>query len=933
MLTKQERPGADGFWFGLLVLAVGVAIGLLARPERWFAEAPEGGAVARRAELERFLRPAAGEAPAADNDLATLELTIPEGSARALQEARDRAMARGVIIQEEGDVVPASVRLVEREGGGGEPLAAELRLKGDWLDHVNTDQWSLRIQLDEGRCLGMRTFSIQAPKTRGYLWEWLALTAGRREGLLAPRCTFVNVVINGNPNGVYYLEEHFAKELLESQGRREGPIVLWDESTFWTSLLESHGVGVRSGRIPPPSTSASARSESVAPVRAYGEKRLESIESLRRTLYDALEEMRALRTLSLAKQPLADRIEVLQELSRLRGRTLEDLVDVDRLACAHALMSLLQVRHALAWHNLRFYHNPVLDRLEPILFDNMAHQPSERVPVPFRAAGMVRELLQSRRYYDGVFRYMGELCEPAWLEGLFEEVEPELRRFEAALVAEGSLPPAYRVDAMKQRLRAQQGYLHQILYPADPLNVEAFYEVDGDDALVSGTLEVQAWATTQTPVVVEGFRFANGGFVRALPHVSAGRAGCGATPDEGVTLPYDGSTVTFRFPIDERLANLESAREIKRAIRERTDASAGLDFDVSIVFRPIAAEESREELLRFRRFDPAWAAEAGRPEPPGVEEALERYPFLERSLETGDLRIRAGTWDVAGDLLVPRGQALWIEQGTVLRFEEGAVLLSEAPLRFDGRPDAPIVLEPAEDAASWSGVVVLGAVERSRWRHVVVRSTDAVARSGWVLTGGVTFYRSSVSMADCSFEDSRAEDALNVFGSDLSLERVAFSGCDSDAFDGDFVTGTLTACTFADGRADGADVSGSDVELIDCRFSDLDDKAISVGERSRARVRGGSIERVGLGVVSKDASQVIVERTSIRDAASYALAAYVKKPEFGPGTLAASDVEIGGSGLGDALAQTGCTLEIDGRPVETQELDVDRLYREGVLGR
>ena len=209
-----------------------------------------------------------------------------------------------------------------------------------------------------------------------------------------------------------------------------------------------------------------------------------------------------------------------------------------------------------------------------------------------------------------------------------------------------------------------------------------------------------------------------------------------------------------------------------------------------------------------------------------------------------------------------------IEQGTVLRFEEGAVLLSEAPLRFDGRPDNRIVLEPAAGAAGWRGVVVLNAAGRSRWRHVVVRNTDAVARSGWVLTGGVTFYHSPVSMADCSFEGTRAEDALNVFGTDLSLERVTFSGCASDAFDGDFVTGTLTACTFTDGRADGVDVSGSDVEIVDCRFLDLDDKAISVGEQSRVRVRGGSIERVGLGIAAKDGSEVDVEATSIRGMAA-----------------------------------------------------------------
>ena len=61
----------------------------------------------------------------------------------------------------------------------------------------------------------MRTFSIQAPQTVGLLWEWLMLAALRRENVLAARSTFVNVIINGNDAGVYFLMEHFGKELLE----------------------------------------------------------------------------------------------------------------------------------------------------------------------------------------------------------------------------------------------------------------------------------------------------------------------------------------------------------------------------------------------------------------------------------------------------------------------------------------------------------------------------------------------------------------------------------------------------------------------------------------------------------------------------------------------------------------------------------------------
>jgi hypothetical protein len=929
MFTKKEAPGADGFWLGLVILAVGIAIGWLARPERWFdrgGDAFEAGEIPP-AELHPYLVPVADPEAVPDNGLATLGVHLPPASAAVLQEVRDRAMERGLIVQEEGDTVPAEIEL------GDQRLAAEVRIKGDWTDHVKTDKWSLRIGLEDGKLLGMRTFSIQAPETRGKLWEWFVLAAARREGVLAPRATFVNVTVNGNPAGVYYLEEHFSKEMLEAQGRREGPIVLWDESTHWSTRLQSHMVGDAAGRMRPPQPlhgMDAANAES----RAFGEKRLGEIESLSRTLYASLEKMRDLRALLTKKEDLQDRAWLLQELVDLQSDSVEEIVNVEMLSRAHALLSLFQIRHALSWHNMRFYHDPVLDRLEPVMFDNMAHNPSARLPVMFRSSGLAREFSRCRPYYDGVFAELGRLCHPEWLDELFDALEPDLARFEAALAAEETLKPDETVAGMKQRLRAQQGFLRRILYPSDPINVEAFYEVDdSSDALVSGVLEVLVWATSQSPTAVEGFRFSDGGFVPAAPHALEGMNVFTRNADGSVVLPYDGSTVTFRFPLDERLANLASARELKQAVRERATPPASLDLDVAIVFRSVAATETTDELLRFRAFERRWLEEGGRPEPPSLTEALERHPFLRPASETGALVVRPGTWDVDGDLVLPTGTALVASAGTTLRFGEDAVLLTDAPLRLRGTAEAPVVLEPVAGAYRWRGIAVLGAPARSTWEHVVVRNTDAVARKGWVVTGGITFYHSPVTMLDCRIEGTLAEDGLNVFGCDFRMERVTFSGCASDSLDGDFVTGSVRACEFLDGAADGVDFSGSDVHVVECLFRDLGDKAISLGEDTTARIVGGLAERVSIGVAAKDRSDVTVQGLTVRDARNYALTAFVKKPEFGPSRLVAERVTITGSGLGDVLAQTGCTLTIEGEAVATQELDVAELYRQGILGR
>ncbi len=918
MLTKRERTRET--WIGLGILAVGIAIGALARPARWF------GSQDTRAPREPFpaLVPVAGETPP-DNGLDTLELVIPESSVAVLERVRAAALERGTIVQAEEDTVPAELIAEGRR----QPV--ELRIKGDWTDHVEGERWSYRIRLSAGSFLGMREFSIQAPKTRGYLWEWLVHASARREGVLAPRSTFLNVVQNGHALGVYFLEEHFERELLESQGRREGPIVVWDESVLWSALLQEGDILSKGVRGFDSRGTERAHTLDPAEVRAYGERRLSRNEDLNRALHAALDQMKALRALALGDAPESDQRRVLEALDELRGRTLEDLVDVERLGCAHALLSLFQSEHGLAWHNMRFYRDPVQARLEPILFDCAAQDPAGREPVPWRATGIAAAFAASPGYEAALFTHLGRMLRSDWLDGLFAALEPDLARFEAALQSSEGLPPGASLGEMKQRLRAQVVYLRKTCLPADPINFEATYELtDAERDAGEGVLEVRAWATTRAPVEVEGFTFSNGSLAPAAGALAAGPSGA-RVRGAAVVLPSDGRAVLFRFPMDARLANLESVEKLTRALRQELVDEQPLDLDVRAGFRLLAAEQGGQELLAFRRRERA-ATGSDRPAAPSLAQVLELHPFLRYDFARRALTALPGGWDVVGDLVLPSGVGLTLVAGTTLRFQAGAVLLADAPLVFTGTPQSPIVLEPVAGAASFEGVIVLGADGRSEWRDVVVRRTTAVARGGWIQTGAVTFYRSPVTLVRCHFEGTEAEDGLNVFGTDILLEAVTFSGCRSDSFDGDFVTGTLRDCVFRDGLADGLDVSGADVTIENCRFERLGDKALSIGERSRARIQGGRVSDVAVGVAAKDASEVSVSGMTI-EARNYALAVFVKKAEYGPARLTASGLTLGAAGLGQTIAQTGCVLELDGVAVPTQDIDVEASYQEGVLGR
>jgi hypothetical protein len=258
------------------------------------------------------------------------------------------------------------------------------------------------------------------------------------------------------------------------------------------------------------------------------------------------------------------------------------------------------------------------------------------------------------------------------------------------------------------------------------------------------------------------------------------------------------------------------------------------------------------------------------------------------------------------------------------------MLVARGPLRFEGREDARVTLEPRD--GRWAGVAVIGATRPSWWTFVDVRGTKGVARDGWVLTSGVTFHESAVHFRSCRFSDHRgSDDQLNVFRTKVLLDRCELGDCNGDAFDGDFVEGEVLGCTFRDVDGDAVDVSGSRLEVRDTALLRIGDKGLSAGEDSRVTAGGLRIEDAGIGVASKDRSRVELGPCRVVRA-RFALAAYRKKPEFGPATIVAPEGVETEAVDELAIVQTGSTVELSGRALATRDVDVDRLYEDGVLG-
>jgi hypothetical protein len=287
-----------------------------------------------------------------------------------------------------------------------------VRLKGDWSDHAMRDKPSLRVTMgDSTSIMGMQRFSLQHPRTRNYVYEWIYTQAMLEEDILAPRYTFVELEVNGKSYGTYAFEEHFDKILVENLHRREGPIVKFDESALWQERERHPNM-----KGDPTGLQTSA----TAPIIAFRDGKI---------LKDSM----------LTGEFLAAR--TLLEGFRDGKYSADKVFDTTRMATFFAVCELLGARHGSGrWHNLRFYYNPITAKLEPIAYDGDG---GKEITDVFGIGSHPKDLdlFYQRLFDDSLFYrcYLHQLervSKSSYLDKFLAKKKPELDKLQKALAIE-----------------------------------------------------------------------------------------------------------------------------------------------------------------------------------------------------------------------------------------------------------------------------------------------------------------------------------------------------------------------------------------------------------------------------------------------------------------------------------------------------------------
>lgn len=758
-----------------------------------------------------------------------LSIDIKFRNLRRLEYQRERAMSAGVFIATPDDFVPATIT------HKGRPVRVRVRLKGDDLGHMEHGKWSFRVRArGSDTLLGMKQFSLHHPRERNYLNEWLFHRALGREDLIALRYRFVNVSLNGKGLGVYALEEHFDKHLIEHNRRREGPIIRFSEDSLWSDAAQIIAIY---RDVSPAWIRRLVDTEWTIGSSDYTTANIDGFHTTRH-LSDAAK-----------RGTYLEGIYTLEAFRRGEVRT-SQAFDADRLARFLALCDVFGVRDGLVWQNLRFYFNPVLSKLEPIGFDAMPGDviysltPAWRREIPHhplsRADGdFYVQLFEDLEFSVAYARHLQRLAQPRYLDELLAEVGEDM---ETALRVLWREFPTYRFS--EEPFRINQAFVTAALSPAKVLQAYVRGSTANEVLVDVGNLQI-------LPVEVLGIRVGNRTPINAAaPIVIAGR-------DDTERVKFQ--QLEFSFP-----AGLQIGPDAVEP--------------VSVICRIAGTERQLTERATSHPLLPKDPTAHFASAHPNVDE----FGFLQLDEASAFITIPQGTWVIDRDLIVPSGFTVRCTGGTRLDLVQGARVISFSPLHLTGTEAAPIEITSSDSTGR--GIAVLQAGSESLLQYVTIDHLRDSVDGRWASTGAVLFYESPVRVDHCQFLNIKAEDAINIVRSEFSIANTTFRNTASDALDADFCAGVIEGVIFEKMGNDAIDVSGSVVRIENTKIYGAGDKAISIGERSELYGHRVTIEQSRVAVASKDQSRSDLRVLAVRGC-EYGLCVFQKKPEYGPSTL------------------------------------------------
>jgi hypothetical protein len=647
----------------------------------------------------------------------------------------------------------------------------------------------------------------------------------------------IPVNINGINKGVYALEEHFEKQLLEGRSMREGPILKQDESGFWivSGVKDTNGLAKDF-----PYYEASH-------VATFKKKKTLKNDVLKNQFIEGA------RLLTLFKNHFED---------------VEKIFDLKRLAKFYALMELGDVNHSFAWHNERFYFNPVIQKLELIGYDMI---PSERMSqeinifrqlktnVNYAENNLEFVLVKNKKFKEYFLDYLIQFSSSEYVDSNLRNLSNEIEIAEKLIGSE--VESFYFDDSIYVRrallIRSKLSELDSTW------NEFLKQDVNINDVLVHTEFTPNQNEFYAKEVSVNAYvnKLDSAKYLLELENYHLNDVSV-----LGYTIKGD-SNIFFEAPIMmNAFKNLKSLDSV----------SVVTQFKPKQVLFEISNDKS---IMRSKKvFN--WK------KPNGITSRMELANSFKKqspyySVNGNKVIFKSGRYKINKLLYIPDKYEVAVLAGTEINFVNGGGIIVNNSFVAEGNKSNPIKFK-SEDGDN-HGVTILNG-EKVSLRYVDFDNLNSLHYKNWLLTGAVSVYEAEVNIKNCSITNNKSEDGLNIIRSNFKIDSLFVADTYSDGFDADFCTGTIKNSRFERTGNDCIDFSGSKIEITDIIILNSGDKGISGGERSELTITRINIDGAITGVAAKDDTKISGADVFVKNA-EFGLAGFQKKPEYGKANI------------------------------------------------
>ena len=718
-------------------------------------------------------------------------------------------------------------------------LETSIRLKGDRAIHYkNKKNSSYRLKLKKNNFYkGMKSFSIQKPRIRNYVWEWIFHEFNEEFNSIKLKYEFINLNINGKDEGLYVIEEVFSNNLLEKNKRRAGPIFGLHEN-FSTNF-------------------------EIAKLDIYQEKYWSRVSNLEIFL--------------TAKA----------KITKLKDRDipLNEIFDVKKWANYFAISDLLGTQHGYLAKSVKMYYNPISGLIEPIPFDGHKtphfnyHESIKKTYEEINLSSYDQALEKSNwlkyfflnkdesiniLFYREYLKSLKRITDKKFLDSFFIKNQKEINLINSKIYLD-SFKADYNSERKsgigiyyfdKEDIYARSEFLiKKFLFNKEAIKIED----NGDEIIISNlsktnlkskiiSIDCEIITDNQKKIktvkLQENLKFKKQNFSKKKLYLENSKC----------------FNVKLKDVIDDRIFDIKIDLISKKNIKKINYNY--LDF-FKIDKKNILILKENFSRINKNIFIPAGYT-------------INITPGQSISLIDNAFIFSESNWIINGEISNPvniKGDKNNFGGGIFIKSDQKSILKN---LNFS-------FLSGLDMNKKNNGKFIKTFLKNNNtniYGHSLIENINYKNNlSEYKIFGSINFFETSVELHNIAYSNISSEDAVNIVKSNFYINHNNFLNIKSDAVDIDFSEGVIKNVKFTNILNDALDFSGSQVEILNIFANNVGDKIISSGENSTININYLNCVNSFIGVANKDGSRLILNNSNFKNII-IPFAAYKKKKAY-----------------------------------------------------